>query len=91
MLARAETIALLQARIPSLDEELVDKLAAELGDLPLAAAQAAGYLEQTALPPADYLRRFRARRADPAGPRRRRGLCRAARHHLGSVAGAAAR
>jgi len=63
VLARAETIALLRACIPALDEELADKLAAELGDLPLAAAQAAGYLEQTDLPPADYLRRFRARRA----------------------------
>jgi hypothetical protein len=63
VLARAETIALLRARIPTLDEELADELAAELGDLPLAAAQAAGYLEQTDLPPADYLRRFRARRA----------------------------
>jgi TIR domain len=63
VLARAETIALLRARIPALDAELADKLAAELGDLPLAAAQAAGYLEQTALPPADYLRRFRTRRA----------------------------
>jgi hypothetical protein len=63
VLIRAETIALLRARIPALDEELADKLAAELGDLPLAAAQAAGYLEQTDLPPADYLRRFRAHRA----------------------------
>jgi hypothetical protein len=63
VLARAETIALLRARIPALDEELADKLAAELGDLPLAAAQAAGYLEQTALPAADYLRRFREHRA----------------------------
>src|SRR4051794_35263748 len=63
VLTRAETIALLQARIPTLDEELADKLAAELGDLPLAAAQAAGYLEQTDLPAADYLRRFRAHRA----------------------------
>src|SRR4051794_5143582 len=63
VLARAETIALLRARIPSMSEELADKLAAELGDLPLAAAQAAGYLEQTALPAADYLRRFRTRRA----------------------------
>src|SRR3712207_6004698 len=62
VLARAETIALLRARIPALSEELADKLAAELGDLPLAAAQAAGYLEQTALPAADYLRRFRTRR-----------------------------
>ncbi|WP_448608592.1 FxSxx-COOH system tetratricopeptide repeat protein [Geodermatophilus sp. URMC 60] len=62
VLARTETIALLRACIPALDEELADKLAAELGDLPLAAAQAAGYLEQTDLPPVDYLRRFRARR-----------------------------
>jgi hypothetical protein len=64
VLARAETVALLRARIPAMGEELADKLAAELGDLPLAAAQAAGYLEQTDLPPADYLRRFRTRRAD---------------------------
>ncbi len=63
VLTRAETIALLRARIPALDAELADKLAAELGDLPLAAAQAAGYLEQTDLLAADYLRRFRARRA----------------------------
>jgi DNA-binding SARP family transcriptional activator len=62
VLTRAETISLLRARIPALGEELADKLAAELGDLPLAAAQAAGYLEQTDLPPADYLRRFRAHR-----------------------------
>ncbi|MGY1763307.1 FxSxx-COOH system tetratricopeptide repeat protein [Geodermatophilus sp. SYSU D00779] len=63
VLTRAETIALLRARIPGMSEELADELAAELGDLPLAAAQAAGYLEQTDLPPADYLRRFRTRRA----------------------------
>src|SRR4051794_2519862 len=63
VLTRTETIALLRARIPGMSEELADKLAAELGDLPLAAAQAAGYLEQTDLPPADYLRRFRTRRA----------------------------
>ena len=63
VLARAETIALLRARIPALSGELADKLAAELGDLPLAAAQAAGYLEQTDLPAKDYLRRFRTRRA----------------------------
>jgi TIR domain-containing protein/tetratricopeptide repeat protein len=64
VLARAETVALLRARIPALSEELADQLAAELGDLPLAAAQAAGYLEQTDLPAGDYLRRFRAHRAD---------------------------
>src|SRR3712207_4235601 len=63
VLTRPETIALLRARIPGLSEELADKLAAELGDLPLAAAQAAAYLEQTDLPAVDYLRRFRTRRA----------------------------
>src|SRR5687767_5080489 len=63
VLARAETVALLRARIPTMTDEVADKLAAELGDLPLAAAQAAGYLEQIDLPVADYLRRFRARRA----------------------------
>jgi TIR domain-containing protein len=64
VLARTETVALLRARIPTLTKELADKLAAELGDLPLAAAQAAGYLEQTDLPPGDYVRRFREHRAD---------------------------
>ena len=67
VLTRAETIALLRARIPTLDEALADQLAAELGDLPLAAAQAAAYLEQTDLPPEDYLDRFRSRRATLLG------------------------
>jgi TIR domain len=63
VLPRTETIALLHARIPGMSEELADKLAAELGDLPLAVAQVTGYLEQTDLPAADYLRRFRTHRA----------------------------
>jgi transcriptional activator/tetratricopeptide repeat protein len=63
VLDRSDTVALLRARIPEMTMETADKLAAELGDLPLAAAQAAGYLEQTALPAADYLRRFRTQRA----------------------------
>jgi DNA-binding SARP family transcriptional activator len=63
VLTRPETVALLQRRIPELDDRLADELAAELGDLPLAAAQAAAYLEQTTLPAADYLHRFRTRRA----------------------------
>jgi hypothetical protein len=62
VLARSETMALLQRRIPELPEELADQLATELGDLPLAAEQAAAYLEQTGLPPGDYLRRLRTRR-----------------------------
>jgi hypothetical protein len=63
VLTRLETVALLQRRIPELDPQLADELAAELGDLPLAAAQAAAYLEQTGLRPADYVHRFRTRRA----------------------------
>jgi class 3 adenylate cyclase len=63
VLPRPETIALLRDRIADLDEKLADDLAAELGDLPLAAAQAAAYLELTDLSPEDYLRRFRTRRA----------------------------
>jgi hypothetical protein len=63
VLARSETVALLRLRIPGLDAELAGQLAIELGDLPLAAAQCAAYLEQTSLPPGDYLRRFQSRRA----------------------------
>ena len=63
VLDRSDTVALLRTRIPDMTVETADKLAAELGDLPLAAAQAAGYLEQTGLPSSDYLRRFRTHRA----------------------------
>ena len=62
VLDRSETVALLRARLPEMTVEMADKLAAELGDLPLAAAQAAGYLEQTGLPSSDYLRRLRSHR-----------------------------
>jgi DNA-binding SARP family transcriptional activator len=63
VLTRAETIAMLRRRIPELGDPLADHLAQDLGDLPLAAAQAASYLEQTGLSPETYLRRFRSRRA----------------------------
>jgi DNA-binding SARP family transcriptional activator len=63
VLTRAETVSLLRGRIPEMTIEVAEKLAAELGDLPLAAAQSAAYLEQTALPPDNYLRRFQSRRA----------------------------
>ena len=63
VLTRPETVTLLRRRIPELDDRLADQLATELGDLPLAAAQAAAYLEQTGLPPGEYLHRFRTRRA----------------------------
>lgn len=63
VMTRSETVTLLQARIPSMGTELSESLSAEMGDLPLAAAQAAAYLEQTGTPPDDYLRQFRTRRA----------------------------
>jgi len=63
VLDRVDTTALLRARIPQMTAEDAEKLAAELGDLPLAAAQAAAYLEQTGTPADDYLRRFRDQQA----------------------------
>jgi hypothetical protein len=62
VLSRPETVALLRRRLPELDDKLADQLAAELGDLPLAVAQAAGYLESTGVPPEAYLHRFGTRR-----------------------------
>ena len=63
VLRRKETVALLRARSPEIGDPIAQKLAAELGDLPLAVAQAAAYLEQTGTEPVDYLRQFRTRRA----------------------------
>lgn len=63
VLDRIETIALLRERIPAITPELADRLGAELGDLPLAVAQAAAYMEQTGMDPAEYLRHFTNRRA----------------------------
>ena len=77
VLTRSETMTLLQARIPEMSESMAQGLAAELGDLPLAAAQAAAYLEQSGMAPTDYLRRFRTHRdalldkGDVVGYRRR--------------------
>jgi hypothetical protein len=63
VLPRAETVALLHRRIPALDEDVAECIAEEIGDLPLAAAQVASYLEQTDTDPRRYLHMFRTRRA----------------------------
>ena len=63
-LARAESIALLQARVPGLAEEDMDRLAAQLCDLPLAVAQAAGYLSGSGMSAADYMELLRTRAAE---------------------------
>ena len=54
VLARAESVAMLRARVPGLPEAEADLLADQLGDLPLAVAQAAGYLTGSGLSVAAY-------------------------------------
>jgi hypothetical protein len=55
VLARSESVALLQGRIAGLGVADADRLAAQLGDLPLAVAQAAGFMAETGMSAAHYL------------------------------------
>jgi hypothetical protein len=55
VLARAESAAILQGRVSGLEACDADRLATELGDLPLAVAQAAGFMAETGMPAAQYL------------------------------------
>ena len=55
VLARAESIELLRRRVPRLTEADANRLAAELGDLPLAIAQTAGFIADTGTPASQYL------------------------------------
>ena len=55
VLARAESAAILQGRVSWLGASDADRLAAELGDLPLAVAQAAGFMAETGMPAGQYL------------------------------------
>jgi tetratricopeptide (TPR) repeat protein len=59
-LAREDSIKFLLERTGQTDAEAAARLAAELGDLPLALEQAGAYIEATSQPLADYLRLFRA-------------------------------
>ena len=72
VLARAESVALLQDRMAGLGAADADRLADQLGDLPLAVAQAAGFMAETGMPAA----RVPGPAADPgreaAGPGRAR-------------------
>lgn len=63
VLDRDESLAFLRSRMPTLDDDVGDRLAAELGDLPLAMAQAVAYLEATDIDPAEYLDQFSRRRS----------------------------
>ena len=54
VLARAESVAILQGRVPGLGPADADRLADQLGDLPLAIAQAAGFMAETGMPAPEY-------------------------------------
>jgi len=66
-LDRPDAIALLRRRAPDLTEAQAGELAGRLGDLPLALDQAAAYLDQTGMPPDEYLRLLDTRGADLHG------------------------
>ena len=63
VLARAESVAILRDRVPGLADGDADRVAAALGDLPLAVAQAAGYMAETGMPAGEYAGLL----ADPGG------------------------
>jgi hypothetical protein len=64
--SRDESIALLRKRNPDLSVEDADRLAATLGDLPLAVAQAATWRASTSMPIGDFHRLLTAKRAELA-------------------------
>jgi len=55
VLARDESVALLRGRVSGLGAADADRVADQLGDLPLAVAQAAGFMAETGTPAAEYL------------------------------------
>jgi tetratricopeptide (TPR) repeat protein len=61
---RPTAVALLRRRAPTLTDSDADAIAGQLGDLPLALDQAAAYLDQTGMPPAEYLHLLRTRTND---------------------------
>jgi tetratricopeptide (TPR) repeat protein len=61
VLAREESVAILRRQVAGLGPDEADALAAELGDLPLAVAQAAGFMAETGMTPREYLDLLRSR------------------------------
>ena len=61
VLARVESVAILQGRVPGLSAAEADLLADQLGDLPLAIAQAGGFMAETGMPAAEYAGLLRTR------------------------------
>ena len=54
VLTRPESVTLLQSRVAGLSDADADQLTGQLGDLPLAIAQAAGFIAETGMPVAQY-------------------------------------
>jgi hypothetical protein len=61
VLARAESVAIMRNRVTGLADGDADRLAAELGDLPLAIAQAAGFMAETGMAAEEYLELLQTR------------------------------
>jgi hypothetical protein len=64
VLERGESIAMLRRRVPGLGEAGAGLVAAAVGDLPLAVAQAASYMAPTGISGADYVQMVEGRAAD---------------------------
>jgi tetratricopeptide (TPR) repeat protein len=62
--AREESVFMLERRIPGIAPEVAEALAEELGDLPLALAHAAGYIEARSVSPQAYLKLLSAKREE---------------------------
>ena len=64
VIGTGDAVALLRTRVADLDQQTGELIAEELERLPLALEQAAAYLDQTQLPPEEYLDLLQARTAE---------------------------
>ncbi|MCO1657132.1 FxSxx-COOH system tetratricopeptide repeat protein [Pseudonocardia humida] len=58
---REESTVLLRSRVPSLQSDLAERIAEEVGDLPLAVGQAGAFLAETRMSASDYIQSIRTR------------------------------
>ena len=64
VLDRAESVAILRDRLPSITDGDADRVASAVGDLALAVAQAAGYMTGTGMPAREYVALLEDRTAE---------------------------
>lgn len=64
VLVRHESVALLQNRVPGMEEAEADRLAEMMGDLPLGLVQVADFMRQTGVSAAEYARLLASRAAE---------------------------